>query len=77
MTSDSREGAYGGQGKRRIDPAEVYSTEELTEILNISDKTLDGWAELGLKRVDRKKLGMKTQIYFGDCLLEFLRNNLV
>lgn len=77
-TSDHRERAPGGQAKTRkvIDPERIYSSTELAEDLEVTEETLAHWAELGLKRPDRKKLKMKYQAYFGDLVVEFLRNNL-
>lgn len=88
--SDDREGAPGGQARKpdqpvsetsqlarmTLDPHEYYFTEDITSALRVSVETLDFWAENGLKRVARKKLKMKSQVYFGDLILEYLRQNL-
>jgi hypothetical protein len=86
MASDSREGASTGQdktssrpsrtGPAKLDPAAIYSTESLTAELNISDETLTKWVANGLKRPDKKKLNMNYQAYFGDLVIQHMRNNL-
>lgn len=74
----SAEGALGGQARnlKVIDPQRIYSSTELAQDLAVTEETLAHWAAIGLKRPDRKKLKMKYQPYFGDMVLEFMRNNL-
>ncbi|MES2788314.1 MAG: hypothetical protein V4719_01745 [Planctomycetota bacterium] len=78
MYSDDREGTPGGQAKNsrlRIKPDEYYFTDEVAAAFRVSDKTVDLWAEKGLKRTDKGELGMKSYIYFGDWILDWMRTH--
>jgi hypothetical protein len=86
MTSDSREGASSGQDKSPIHTANTRPShgnplgfcfeEEITSALHIEQKTLLHWVKCGMKRPDRKKLGMKRQPYLWGLVFDFLASNL-
>lgn len=62
-------------GKTPISPGQLYPTALLIEAIGISENTLAAWRKRGLKFVDRSKLGTKSDFYWSDDVLSFIRSH--
>lgn len=58
-----------------ISPGHLYPTSILLRDLGISDNTLKQWRKSGLKFVDRSRLGTKSDYYWSDDVLSFIREH--
>ncbi len=62
-------------GKFPLRPGELLTTEMLLESLGISKNTLAAWRKQKLPFVDRSKLGTKSDYYWTDDVLSFIRSH--
>jgi len=62
-------------GKFPIEPGQLLSTSLLIQALGISSNTLAEWRKMDLKFVDRSKLKSKSDFYWSDDVLSFIRRH--
>lgn len=58
-----------------LSPGQLLTTEMVLRKLGISKNTLAAWRKLKLKFVDRSKLGTKSDYYWSDDVLSFIRSH--
>lgn len=91
MTSEYREGAPDGQGRKRkrarkttseplftcaeIRPNTVYSTSGAAKAVGVSEECISQWKAAGLEYVDRQTIGAKQDRIVGIWILRFLARN--
>lgn len=91
MTSEYREGAPGGQDRKRkrpkrepseplftgaeIRPHHVYSTAGAAAAVGVSEEVISSWKQRGLEYVPREDIGSKQDRIMGIWILRFLARN--